>query len=118
MRSPSRRPEPDAQPQPLSGDLSLGDLQSAIDGATGAVQWKWQPTYRNAGNRSGVAVGEGKVFALAGESRVVALDCVNMVKDYVQGRKLVVEGASLDPFLLGRSDVSLKEMGANPNSTA
>ena len=46
----------------------------AVDGATGTSKWKWQPTaFENAGNRRGVSVGEGKVFAL-GTNRVVALD--------------------------------------------
>ena len=44
----------------------------AVDGATGAVRWKWQPTQVT--TRRGVAVGEGKVFTLAGGNRVVALD--------------------------------------------
>jgi 3-phenylpropionate/trans-cinnamate dioxygenase ferredoxin reductase subunit len=29
------------------------------------------------------------------DGKVIALDCVNMVKDYVQGRKLVEAGAVL-----------------------
>lgn len=46
----------------------------AIDGASGASKWKWQPaSFPNSGNRRGVSVGEGKVFALA-TNRVVALD--------------------------------------------
>ena len=47
----------------------------AVDGATGASKWKWQPTaFENTGNRRGVSVGDGKVFALADGNRVVALD--------------------------------------------
>jgi 3-phenylpropionate/trans-cinnamate dioxygenase ferredoxin reductase subunit len=44
------------------------------------------------------------------EGRVVALDCVNNTKDYVQGRKLVMERAELDPVLLADPGVPLKEM--------
>lgn len=44
----------------------------AVDGATGAIRWKWQPSQVT--TRRGVAVGEGKVFTLAGGNRVVALD--------------------------------------------
>jgi 3-phenylpropionate/trans-cinnamate dioxygenase ferredoxin reductase subunit len=33
--------------------------------------------------------------------RVVALDCVNAAKDYVQGRRLVVDRAAIDPSRLG-----------------
>lgn len=52
---------------------------AAIDGATGATKWKWQPTVATAGfgtngTRRGVAVGEGKVYTLAAGGRVVALD--------------------------------------------
>jgi quinohemoprotein ethanol dehydrogenase len=52
---------------------------SAIDGATGATKWKWQPTVANTGfgpngTRRGVSVGDGKVYTLASGGRVVALD--------------------------------------------
>ncbi len=42
--------------------------------------------------------------------RVVALDCVNATRDYVQGRKLVETGAVIDPALLADATVPLKEM--------
>ena len=42
--------------------------------------------------------------------RVIALDCVNMVKDYVQGRKLVEAGASPDLERLADPGVPLKEL--------
>jgi 3-phenylpropionate/trans-cinnamate dioxygenase ferredoxin reductase subunit len=44
--------------------------------------------------------------------KVIALDCVNAVKDYVQGRKLVVEGLSPDPAKLADASVLLKELVA------
>jgi len=44
------------------------------------------------------------------EGRVIALDCVNAVKDYVQGRKLVEAGAVIAPELLADADTPLKEM--------
>ena len=51
----------------------------ALDGATGAVKWKWFPSVAAngfAGNNQhrGVSVGEGKVFTTAAGNRVVALD--------------------------------------------
>jgi quinohemoprotein ethanol dehydrogenase len=51
----------------------------AVDGATGATKWKWQPTVANTGfgptgTRRGVSVGDGKVYTLASGNRVVALD--------------------------------------------
>lgn len=45
------------------------------------------------------------------QGRVVALDCVNAVKDYVQGRKLVADGAIVDATLLADPSVSLKTLG-------
>jgi 3-phenylpropionate/trans-cinnamate dioxygenase ferredoxin reductase subunit len=43
-------------------------------------------------------------------SKVIALDCVNAVKDYVQGRKLVEAGAVIAPDMLANTEVPLKEM--------
>jgi len=43
-------------------------------------------------------------------SRVIALDCVNSTKDYVQGRALVATGAVLSPTRLADASVPLKEM--------
>ena len=42
--------------------------------------------------------------------RVIALDCVNMVKDYVQGRKLVEGRATPDLAMLADTAVPLKEL--------
>ncbi|MDT0576147.1 FAD-dependent oxidoreductase [Croceicoccus sp. F390] len=42
--------------------------------------------------------------------RVIALDCVNKMKDYVQGRKLVERGAVIAPAVLADNAVMLKEM--------
>lgn len=44
------------------------------------------------------------------QGRVIAFDCVNMTKDYVQGRKLVETGAVIPPDRLADADVPLKEM--------
>lgn len=44
------------------------------------------------------------------QGKVIALDCVNMVKDYVQGRKLVEAAAVIDPARLADTQVPLKEM--------
>jgi quinohemoprotein ethanol dehydrogenase len=56
-------------------DTPIGDV-IAIDGATGAVKWKWHSTTFGPvdGDRRGVAVGDGKVYTLAAGDRVVALD--------------------------------------------
>ena len=44
------------------------------------------------------------------EGVVIALDCVNNTKDYVQGRKLVMARAEVDPEVLADSAVPLKDM--------
>jgi 3-phenylpropionate/trans-cinnamate dioxygenase ferredoxin reductase component len=48
------------------------------------------------------------IYLKSGQVR--ALDCVNMVKDYVQGRKLVEAHAVIDPVRLADTSVSLKEL--------
>lgn len=40
--------------------------------------------------------------------RLIALDCVNAVKDYVQGRSLVTTGAKVDPCVFSDATVPLK----------
>ena len=43
--------------------------------------------------------------------RVVALDCVNSVKDFVQGRKLILDGIAPDRAKLADAGIPLKELG-------
>ena len=42
--------------------------------------------------------------------KVIALDCVNNVRDYAQGRKLVEARAIIDPAKLSDAAIPLKEM--------
>ncbi|UAK23481.1 NAD(P)/FAD-dependent oxidoreductase [Sphingomonas nostoxanthinifaciens] len=44
--------------------------------------------------------------------RVIALDCVNMVRDYAQGRALVTNGVRVDAALLADPAISLKALAA------
>jgi 3-phenylpropionate/trans-cinnamate dioxygenase ferredoxin reductase subunit len=44
------------------------------------------------------------------EGRVVALDCVNAVRDYAQGRRLILDGAAPDKARLADASVPLKEL--------
>ncbi|WP_454598182.1 NAD(P)/FAD-dependent oxidoreductase [Qipengyuania sp. SM2507] len=44
------------------------------------------------------------------EGRVIALDCVNTTRDYVQGRKLIEARAVVDPALLADTEVPLKDL--------
>jgi glucose dehydrogenase len=74
----------------------LGDV-FAIDGATGAVIWKWTPTYEQGlpggaqegfnvgtgGRRPGVAIGEGKVFAGTTDGKLYGLNQVTGKQEWV-----------------------------------
>ena len=44
------------------------------------------------------------------DGRVAALDCVNAVKDYVQGRKLILSGVRVDRAALADASIPLKEL--------
>lgn len=44
--------------------------------------------------------------------KVIALDCVNATKDYVQGRAYVIDGLSPTPEQLADTSVTLKELAA------
>ena len=46
------------------------------------------------------------------QGRVIALDCVNAVKDYVQGRKLILDAGQYDRARLADPQVSLKEIAS------
>jgi 3-phenylpropionate/trans-cinnamate dioxygenase ferredoxin reductase subunit len=48
------------------------------------------------------------------DGRVIALDCVNAAKDFVQGRALVVAGARIDPALLADPCLPLKDIALSP----
>jgi 3-phenylpropionate/trans-cinnamate dioxygenase ferredoxin reductase component len=43
------------------------------------------------------------------DGKIVALDCVNMVKDYVQGRKLVEARAAVPAEQLSDTSTALKD---------
>ena len=47
------------------------------------------------------------------DEKVIALDCVNATKDYVQGRKIVAEGLSLNRDELANPEIPIKEVGVN-----
>lgn len=51
------------------------------------------------------------------KGRVVALDCVNATKDYVQGRALVVNGMSIDPESLADASQTLKDIIAQQENS-
>jgi 3-phenylpropionate/trans-cinnamate dioxygenase ferredoxin reductase component len=87
-----------------------------------AFPWFWSNQYDlrlqtagiNAGYDKTVLRGspEDRAFSVVylREGKVVALDCVNMVKDYVQGRKLVEAKAAPNLDELADKDKPLKEL--------
>ena len=93
-----------------------------IDAIYDAVPWFWSNQYDlklqtigiSAGYDSTVMRGDpatrsfSLIYLRAG--RVIALDCVNATKDYVQGRKLVIEGAAIDPVRLADPATPLKDL--------
>ncbi|WP_416222382.1 NAD(P)/FAD-dependent oxidoreductase [Sphingomonas sp. CD22] len=89
-----------------------------------AVPWFWSNQYDLRLQTVGLSTGHDALVvrgAVASRSfsliylragRVIALDCVNATKDYVQGRALVLAGAVIDPAGLADATVPLKEMVA------
>jgi 3-phenylpropionate/trans-cinnamate dioxygenase ferredoxin reductase subunit len=87
-----------------------------------AFPWFWSNQYDLRLQTAGLSVGYDQavtrgdvaarsfsvVYLKAG--RVIAIDCVNSVKDYVAGRKLVEAGVSPDPAVLADVGVALKEL--------
>lgn len=89
-----------------------------------AVPWFWSNQFDlrlqtiglSAGHDQAVVRGDPatrsfSVVYLKG-GRVIALDCVNMTRDYAQGRRLVIEGAAIAPDKLADSMVPLKDLAA------
>ena len=54
----------------------------------------------------------GKSFSIIylKEGRIIALDCINSTKDYVQGRKLVEAGLVANPSVLADTGFQLKDL--------
>jgi 3-phenylpropionate/trans-cinnamate dioxygenase ferredoxin reductase component len=89
-----------------------------------AVPWFWSNQYDLRLQTVGLSVGfdahvvrgdpaarSFSVIYLKG-GKVIALDCVNMTKDYVQGKMLVVDGMSFTAEQLADTSVTLKELAA------
>lgn len=89
-----------------------------------AVPWFWSHQYDLKLQTVGLSTGhdemilrgsmESRAFSLIylRSGRVIALDCVNMTKDYVQGRALVQSSAIVEPELLADAAVPLKTLAA------
>ncbi len=87
-----------------------------------SVPWFWSNQYDLRLQTIGLSLGYDDVvvrgdpaarsFSLVymRESRVIALDCVNAMRDYVQGKALVAAGAMVDPAFLGDAARALKSL--------
>ena len=117
--------------------IRLESVQNATDQATiaakaitgedahyHAVPWFWSDQYDLKLQTVGLSGGFDRavlrgdpgarsfsVIYLKG-GKVIALDCVNAARDYVQGRALVLAGTEADPTALADPDISLKELAA------
>jgi 3-phenylpropionate/trans-cinnamate dioxygenase ferredoxin reductase subunit len=117
--------------------LRLESVQNANDQATtaaraivgepaayDAVPWFWSDQYDLKLQTVGLSLGYDDVVVRGDpsarsfsivylrEGQVIALDCVNLPRDYVQGRKLVVEGMTPDRARLADPAKPLKELYA------
>src|SRR5688500_9728408 len=115
--------------------IRLESVQNAHDQATAAakaivgrpepyeaIPWFWSNQYDLRLQTVGLSVGhdrtvvrgrpEDRSFSILYllEGRVIALDCVNATKDYVQGRKLILERKLVAPERLADTAVPLKEL--------
>lgn len=87
-----------------------------------AAPWFWSNQYDLRLQTVGLSLGYDQIvlrgdpaaraFSLVylREGRVIALDCVNLAKDYVQGKALVVEGRRIAPELLADASQPLKAL--------
>ena len=87
-----------------------------------AVPWFWSNQYDLKLQTVGLSVGYDQLVMRGDPAarsfsliylrggRVIALDCVNAVKDYVGGRALVVQGMVIDPAALGDVETPLKTL--------
>jgi 3-phenylpropionate/trans-cinnamate dioxygenase ferredoxin reductase component len=121
--------------------IRLESVQNANDQATlvakaimgdpqpyAAIPWFWSNQYDLKLQTVGLSTGYDDVvmrgdpanrsfsiiYLKAG--RVIALDCVNATKDYVQGRALVVARAPIAPAKLADTTIPLKEMMSETGS--
>ncbi len=108
---------------------TVAKLLTGAPEAYHAVPWFWSNQYDLKLQTVGLSAGHDAVvvrgdpaersFSLVylKQGRVIALDCVNRVRDYVQGRALVIASAVVDPALLGDATVPLKTLTGSAEPT-
>lgn len=86
------------------------------------VPWYWSNQYDLKLQTVGLSMGHDTVvlrgdtaarsFSLVylKEGQIIALDCVDATRDYVQGRALVMGGSRVDPQRLADADTPLREL--------
>jgi 3-phenylpropionate/trans-cinnamate dioxygenase ferredoxin reductase component len=106
------------QANTVAKTITLGDDAPAYD----AVPWFWSNQYDLKLQTVGLSTGHdatvlrgdpaNRSFSLIylKQGRVIALDCVNAVKDYVQGKALITARAKPSAGQLADTDTPLKEL--------
>jgi 3-phenylpropionate/trans-cinnamate dioxygenase ferredoxin reductase subunit len=102
--------------------------QVVVAGLTGspraydAIPWFWSDQYDLKLRSIGLSIGHDAAIVRGDpatrsfsivylrEGRVIALDCLNNVRDYVQGRLLVQKGLRIDPARLADAGTPLKSL--------
>lgn len=95
-----------------------------IDSPYDALPWFWSNQFDLKLQTAGISRGHDQtvmrgdparrsfsILYLRG-GRLIALDCVNSVKDYVQGRAHILSGAVLSPALLANDSIALKDIAS------
>mgnify|MGYP000179768059 CR=1 FL=1 len=118
--------------------LRIESVQNANDMATAAAKticgdpqdyaafpWFWSNQYDLKLQTAGLSTGydatvlrgdpAARSFSVVylRDGQVIALDCVNAMKDFVQGRKLVEQGVSPDPKAVADTGTPLKELATS-----
>lgn len=87
-----------------------------------AVPWFWSNQYDLKLQTAGISLGfdatvlrgdpATRSFSICylRKGQLAALDCVNMAKDYIQGRKLIEQGYAPDPEHLADTSIALKDL--------
>ncbi len=116
-------------------EIRLESVQNATDQAAvaakhllgqpaeyGATPWFWSNQYDlklqtvglSAGHDDAILRGDPATRSFSvvyrKNGRVIALDCINMTRDYVQGRKLVEAGIEADAAVLSDVEIPLKAL--------
>jgi 3-phenylpropionate/trans-cinnamate dioxygenase ferredoxin reductase subunit len=104
------------------GAAAVARALTGVPEAAESVPWFWSNQYDLRLQTVGLSHGhdgrilrgrpEDRSFSLIylRDGRVAALDCVNATRDYVHGRRLVLEGAVVPPDRLADASIPLKDL--------